>query len=131
MTRKCQLCLQLLVGHWLASRPDIEFAVLGLKILSAYCSSYNQAYGPIDDKPVRFRDGIPIDARRVTGKPLMVSFTKQRSLKPLPTSVQHKLCEHHAHQFADAVYQAPKPPKLTQLNTHKKVAAHNNASHFE
>ncbi|DBA91651.1 TPA: hypothetical protein ACH3X1_003254 [Trebouxia sp. C0004] len=64
---------------------------------SAFISSYNRAYGPIDDKPVKFRDGMPIDARRISGKPLM----------------------------------APKPPNLTQLNTHKKLAARNQASHFE
>lgn len=38
---------------------------------SAFISSYKTSYGPIDDKPVKFRDGMPIDARRITGKPLM------------------------------------------------------------
>lgn len=36
------------------------------------CSSYKGNFGPVDDKPVKFRDGMPIDARRVPGKPLMV-----------------------------------------------------------
>lgn len=38
---------------------------------SAYISSYKGNFGPVDDKPVKFRDGMPIDARRVPGKPLM------------------------------------------------------------
>lgn len=47
------------------------------------CSSYKGNFGPVDDKPVKFRDGMPIDARRVPGKPLMVG-----------TSANHMECSH-------------------------------------
>jgi hypothetical protein len=40
------------------------------------CSSYSKHYASIDDKPIQFReDGLPISARMVPGKPLMVSGT--------------------------------------------------------
>ncbi|KAL3137686.1 hypothetical protein ABBQ38_004959 [Trebouxia sp. C0009 RCD-2024] len=55
---------------------------------SAFISSYNRAYGPIDDKPVRFRDGMPIDARRVSGKPLMDWGSQQEGSSSLQHNVE-------------------------------------------
>jgi hypothetical protein len=38
------------------------------------CSSYSKHYASIDDKPTQVReDGLPISARMVPSKPLMVS----------------------------------------------------------
>lgn len=59
--------------------------------VSKCCSSYKQAYGPIDDKPVKFRDGMPIDARRISGKPLMVFHLSH--LPPfVMSSIMHCMC---------------------------------------
>lgn len=55
---------------------------------SAFISSYNRAYGPIDDKPVKFRDGMPIDARRISGKPLMDWGSQQEGSTPLQHHVK-------------------------------------------
>ena len=44
-----------------------------LLLAAHFCSSYRRHFSSADDKPIQFReDGLPISARRVAGKALMV-----------------------------------------------------------
>lgn len=94
-------------------------------------SSYSQHYASMDHRPIQFReDGLPISARRVPGRPLMVRARAPGPLPALPRP-SYALCRLRRHACVRQGSRTPVPPvpagRGARPRRHRSCRARQNA----